>query len=363
MMMLSKENKAIYLLLHTQGIGKGKCKKILDSIKNIGTILDDIKSLRFQLIQIISEKEYISLCENVLNFDFAEIESQLEKYGVKVVTVLDEEYPNSLYKVEDMPLLLYCRGDINLLKADCFTVVGTRYPTRYGVRVTEDFVAKLSERFCIVSGLARGVDAIAHRTALESGGKTIGVLGCGVDIIYPADNADLYREILKVGLIISEYDLGTVANSYNFPARNRIVSGLSRGVLVTEAGAKSGTMITINCAEEQGVAVFCVPGSIYNNASGGCNLSIRACQSRIALDVNDIYEELGMQKVDTKKPSAIQLDVNEDRIINELTKNGEMHFEELLQIVDLTVPQLNSLLIKLEAVGLINKTKFNNWSV
>jgi DNA processing protein len=362
-MRLTNENRAVYLLLHTQGIGKSKCKKILDSIKKISTILEDINSLRLQLMQVLSEKEYLSLCENVLNTNFTYIEAQLERYDVKVITVLDNEYPKSLYKVEDMPLLLYCRGDISLLQQESFAVVGTRYPTRYGVRATEDFVEKLSERFCIVSGLARGVDAIAHRTCLQSGGKTIGVLGCGVDTIYPTENADLYREIIKVGLIISEYDIGALASSYNFPARNRIVSGLSRGVLVTEAGIKSGTMITINCAEEQGVAVFCVPGSIYNNASGGCNRSIRTCQSRVALDVNDIYDELGLQKVDTSKPSNIQLDVNEDRLMNELTKNGEMHFEELMQIVDLTVPQLNSMLTKLEAVGLINKTKFNYWSV
>ncbi|HKL73696.1 MAG TPA: DNA-processing protein DprA [Clostridia bacterium] len=360
---MTNESKAVYILLHTQGIGKCKCKKILDSIKNISTILENVTSLRLQLMQVLSEKEYLSLCESITSIDFAPIEAQLERYDVKVLTVLDDYYPKSMYKVEEMPLLLYCRGDLSLLHEECFAVVGTRYPTRYGIRVTEEFVEKLSERFCIVSGLARGVDAIAHRKALESRGKTIGVLGCGVDMVYPSENTDLYREIIKFGLIISEYDMGTVANSYNFPARNRIVSGLSRGVLVTEAGVKSGTMITINCAEEQGVAVFCVPGGIYNNASGGCNRSIRACQSRIALDVNDIYEELGLQKVDTQKPSNIQLDVNEDRIINELTKNGEMHFEELMQIVDLTVPQLNSMLTKLDAVGLINKTKFNNWSV
>jgi len=234
-MRLSKENRAVYLLLHTQGVGKCKCKKILDSVKNISNILEDINSLRLQLRQVLTEKEYLALCENAVNTDFDKIEDQLEKYDVKVISVLDGNYPKSLYKVEDMPLMLYCRGDISLLSLEAFAVVGTRYPTRYGIRATEEFVEKLSERFCIVSGLARGVDAIAHRAALKAGGKTIGVLGCGVDMVYPAENLDLYREIIKNGLIISEYDIGTAASSYNFPARNRIVSGLSRGVLVTEA--------------------------------------------------------------------------------------------------------------------------------
>jgi DNA processing protein len=362
-MKLTNEQKSIYILLHTSGIGKSKCKKILDNIKNIGKICEDIHSIRSQLICVISEKEYAAVCEEIEKTDFNILEEQLNRYDVKVICVMDSLYPQALYKLNDMPLFLYCRGNINLLISDCFGIVGTRYPTRYGIRVTEEFTCKLAERFCIVSGLARGVDALAHRNTLNVMGKTIAVLGCGVDVVYPSENADLYREIIEKGLIISEYDMGVPANPYNFPPRNRIISGLSRGILVTEAGAKSGTMITLNYAEEQGVGVFCVPGSIYNKASSGCNSSIRTCQSRIALDVNDIYDELGLSKVDIAKPSSIQLDVNEDRILTELNKNGEMHFEEFINIVDLTVPQLNSMLIKMEAMGLINKTKFNNWSV
>ena len=190
-MRLTDNNKAVYLLLHTPGIGKGKCRKILDSVKNISNILKDIGSLKCELVQILSEKEYFALCETAADTDFTQIEEKLERYNTRVITVLDPEYPQSLYKVEDMPLLLYARGDVGLLKKDCFAVVGTRYPTRYGVRVTEDFVSRLAERFTIVSGLARGVDAIAQREALKTGGTTIGVLGCGVDIVYPMENADL----------------------------------------------------------------------------------------------------------------------------------------------------------------------------
>lgn len=362
-MKLTNEQKAIYAILHTQGIGRSKCGKLLDKINNFGKIYEDVALLKSKLIQIISEKEYFALCESLKTIDFPQLEKLLEKNQVKMISVLDKEYPSSLNKLEDRPLILYCKGNIRLLNVECFAVIGTRYPTRYGIRVTEEFVTKLAERFCIVSGLARGVDSLAHKYTLQVKGKTIAVLGSGMDVVYPPENYDLYNEIIKTGLIISEYDMGTAANAYNFPARNRIVSGLSRGVLVTEAGIKSGTMITINCAEEQGVGVYCVPGSIYNAASGGCNKSIKICQSRMVLDVNDIYEEMGLNKVDIKKPSAIQLDINEERIITELTKNGEMHFEELIGIVDLTVPQLNSMLIKMEAVGLINKTKFNYWSV
>ena len=142
-----------------------------------------------------------------------------------------------------------------------------------------------------------------------------------------------------------------------------VISGLSRAVLITEAGENSGTMLTLNYALNQGKDVFCVPGSIYNKASAGCNKAIKECQTRLAVNVNDVYAELGMEKTDVSKPSNIQLDVNEDNIINALSRNGEMHFEEILGVVDISVPQLNALLTKMTAIGLITKTKHNYWSI
>lgn len=362
-MMLTDCKKAVIIINRTTGIGVAKAKKVFQALNGKPeAILDDVSACRQRLLGVLSERDYGELCVS-LQTGTEEIERTLTRKNIEVVTCLDDEYPKQLRMYDNSPVLLYCKGDVKLMQSDCFAVVGTRYPTKYGVRVTEDFVGNLSSRFCIVSGMARGVDSVAHRACLDNMGKTIAVLGCGVDVVYPPENKGLYDEIVERGLVISEYAPGEIANAHNFPARNRIISGLSRGVLVTEAGEKSGTILTINYALEQGKDVFCVPGSIYNKASAGCNLYIKDCQSRAVTDVNDIYDEIGLTKVDLSKPSAIQLDVNESAILDELNKNGEMHFEELLQIVDLTVPQLNSLLIKMESVGLITKTKHNYWSV
>ncbi len=362
-MIFDDKKKAVYLLAHTKGIGSIKGRRVISALSDITMLFSKIVILRDALTRIIGEKEYVELCENVRTFDFDKLEEEYASQETKIITVVDEEYPKSLMCYEDMPLILYCKGDISLLNKPCFAVVGTRYPTKYGVRATEEFVSQLSSRFCIVSGFARGVDSKAHRVCLDVKGKTIAVMGCGVDVVYPAENYALYKDILSYGLVISEYDNKTKATACNFPSRNRIISGLSSGVLITEAGEKSGTMITKDYALSQGKDVYCVPGSIYSNASGGCNRSIRECQSRAVMDINDIYDEMGIGKVDTKKPNNIQLDFNEEMILNKLNQNGEMHFEEILDEVDLTVPQLNSLLIKMEAVGLINKTKTNYWSV
>ena len=361
--MLTSRQKAVIIINRTTGIGKIKARRIIEELgEKPEIIFDGVSMLRKRLLSILTEKDYGELCLSVQTGCELE-ENTLTQKGICLATIVDEEYPEGLKVYPDAPIMLYYKGDVSLLKSNIFAVVGTRYPTRYGVRVTEEFVGNLSSRFTIVSGMARGVDSVAHRACLDNYGKTIAVLGCGVDVIYPPENKGLYDEIVERGLVISEYAPGEGANAHNFPARNRIISGLSRGVLVTEAGEKSGTILTINYALEQGKDVFCVPGSIYNQASAGCNRYIKECQSRAVVDVNDIYDEIGMKKADLSKPSALQLDVNESAILDELTRKGEMHFEELLDVVDLTVPQLNSLLIKMESVGLITKTKHNYWSV
>ncbi len=362
-MKLTNRQKAVIVINRANGIGQVKTRRILHVLDNKPEILFDTISLwRQKILSVVGEKEYTEICMS-MQTGTEELENVLERKGITVITILDDTYPESLSVYDDAPIVLYCRGNVELLSENKFAVVGTRYPTKYGVRVTENFVADLSSRFCIVSGMARGVDSVAHRTCLDNFGKTIAVLGCGVDVVYPAENKGLYDEIVERGLVISEYEPGVKVNAHIFPARNRIISGMSRGVLVTEAGEKSGTILTINFALDQGKDVFCVPGSIYNPASAGCNRYIKDCQSRAVTSVNDIYDEIGLKRVDLSKPSALQLDVNESVVLDELNKNGEMHFEELLQIVDLSVPQLNSLLIKMESVGLIVKTKHNYWSV
>ncbi len=358
-MKLSVKFKLLYAMTKAQGVGRVTADKLLEKAD-----LEDKERFLSSIAPICADKEYASIVSELETIDFDALAERLDRKNIRAITCFDNEYPDSLKPYRDRPIILYCKGDITLLREPCFAVIGTRFPTKYGERATKDFVTELAKRFCIVSGMARGMDACAHAAAIAAGGKTIAVLGCGVDVVYPPENVSLYSDILASGgLIISEYEAGEPAKAFNFPARNRIISGLSTGVLVTEAGIKSGTMLTVNAAEKQGKAIFSVPGSIYSKASEGCNRSIRECQARAVLDVNDIYDELGLKKQDLSKPKPVQLDFNEATIVKLLSENGETHFEEILEKVNLSVPQLSALLVKMEAEGLIYKIRYNFWSV
>ena len=201
----------------------------------------------------------------------AEME-KLERHGVSVLICSDSGYPSRLKEIYDYPPVLYIRG--TLLPEDewCLAVVGTRRATIYGKQVTGEIVTDLAKsNITVVSGLAKGIDTIAHQSALSAGGRSLAVFACGLDIVYPAENASLARKIIEQGALISEYPLGTRPRAENFPRRNRILSGLSLGVLVTEAGETSGAMITARMALEQNREVLAIPGSILSPASRGTN--------------------------------------------------------------------------------------------
>ncbi|MDI6815405.1 MAG: DNA-processing protein DprA, partial [Dehalococcoidales bacterium] len=226
----------------------------------------------------------------------AEME-KLDRYGVKVVTWHDPAYPSRLREIYDYPPLLYIRG--SLLPEDewCLAVVGTRRATVYGRQVTEEIVADLARsKITIVSGLAKGIDSLAHQSALDAGGRSIAVFACGLDIVYPSENANLARRIIQQGALISEYPLATRPKADNFPRRNRIMSGLSLGVLIIEAGETSGAMITARLALEQNREVFAIPGSILSPASRGTNHLIQE-GAKLVRDYTDILEELNLMAV------------------------------------------------------------------
>lgn len=226
----------------------------------------------------------------------AEME-KLERYGVKLLTYHDTNYPARLKEIYDFPPLLYLRGSLIAQDEWCLAVVGTRRATVYGRQVAEEIAADLvRNKITIVSGLAKGIDSIAHRSALEAGGRSIAVFACGLDIVYPAENADLARRIMQQGALISEYPLGTRPKADNFPRRNRIMSGLSLGVLVIEAGETSGAIITAHLALEQNREVFAIPGSILSPASRGTNQLIQE-GAKLVREYTDILEELNLTTV------------------------------------------------------------------
>jgi DNA processing protein len=221
-------------------------------------------------------------------------EDKLEQHGVQAVTCHDDLYPSRLKEIYDYPPVLYVRGTLLTEQEWCLAVVGTRKATVYGRQVTDEFVTELARNgITVVSGLARGIDSVAHKSALDTGARTYAVFACGLDTIYPAENAGLARRIMENGALISEYPLGTKPRPEHFPRRNRIMSGMSLGVLVIEANKPSGALVTANRALEQNREVFAVPGSILSPASRGTNHLIQE-GAKLVRDYTDILEELNL---------------------------------------------------------------------
>ncbi|WP_300386128.1 DNA-processing protein DprA [Clostridium sp.] len=296
-------------------------KKNKDKIKKlIGTNKD------LELIEIEKFKKYL--------YD--------EEIGY--ITILDKEYPENLLYGYSPPFVIFYKGNINLLKGELISIVGARNCSNYGSEVTKIIARYLSSNnITVVSGMALGIDSIAQRTVILESGNTIGVLGCGVDIVYPNTNVDLYKNLVKKGLVISEFLPKTKPFAYNFPRRNRIISGLSKGLIVVEAGVKSGTLITVDYALESNKVVMAVPGSIFNKNSEGCNKLISE-GAHVLQSVEDINEVFKIKnKINTnsyKKP-----------IINELMSkisNEPIHLDDILEIVNVDRKVLFELLFEMQ---------------
>lgn len=292
----------------------------------------------------------------VKNFDVRALDSALENMknaGIEILTVEDDRYPSKLLNLPDRPLVLYAKGDLSLLEEECLAVVGTRSPTNYGKIVTEKFVGALATAgFVIVSGLCYGVDEISHKKTLAVGGKTIAVVGSGFNNVYPATNTNLANQIAKEGLLLSEYPPSFVAKRYTFPRRNRIVAGLCDGVLITEAGVKSGTVYTKDFALEYGKDIFAVPGSVLSDKSELTNELIKTAQAECVLSVEDITQHYGRQKKSEKRQIEVSFD---EQTILSLLESGEKDMDYLAEKSNIPINILSSCLTTLEIRGLIRR--------
>ena len=251
-------------------------------------------------------------------------------YPVVKLERKSKSYPKLLKHISDPPTVLYCRGDISLLNTECFAVVGTRSMTPYGREATQQIVPGLARHFTIVSGMALGVDAVAQRTALDCGGKTIAILGTAVEKPSPMTNYTLAQDILKHGgLLISEYALGDRIFASNFAIRDRIVSGISKGVLVVEADEKSGSLITARLASEQNRDVFAVPGNIFSSKSMGPHKLIRLGAKLVASahDILDDYSKLPL----TKSASLSTIDPTHATILAVLEEHGPLNIDSIIE--------------------------------
>jgi DNA processing protein len=263
-----------------------------------------------------------------------------------IVTWADADYPGRLLETADPPPLLYLKGRRELLKAPALAVVGSRNATPQGLANAEGFARALSQAgLAIVSGLALGIDAAAHRGGLNGPGSSIAVVGTGLDIVYPAGNRPLARELAAQGLLVSEFPLGMPALAGNFPRRNRLISGLSLGVLVVEAAAKSGSLITARLALEQGREVFAIPGSIHSPLAKGCHALIKQ-GAKLAEHANDILEELGYPGV----PVAPAAAVRGNRLL-ELLGHDPVDVDTLCERSGLPAREVAAALLELELAG------------
>ena len=267
------------------------------------------------------------------------------------ITINDDVYPECLKEISNPPLKLYYKGNLDLLKEErLIAVVGTRNPSSYGKLCCEYMVKKMSRaNITIVSGFAKGIDSIAHKTSLLTDGKTIAVIASGLDIVYPASNLSLYREIEEKGLILSEYEAGVKPFKSNFPQRNRIIAGLSRGTIVVESKDRGGSLITADLALEFNRDVYAVPGDVFSEYSKGCNNLIRDARAKSLSNINELLEDYSWnieEKNENNKYTKNQL-----LILNSLS--SEKNLDNILIETKIEPTEILAELMTLEIMGII----------
>ncbi|MGB9715407.1 MAG: DNA-processing protein DprA [Thermodesulfovibrionales bacterium] len=289
----------------------------------------------------------------------------LREKDIKVVDINNPLYPDMLRQIEDAPVVLYVKGEIKPEDRYAIAIVGSRKPTSYGVTVAESISEELASMgFTIVSGMARGIDAISHKGAIRAGGRTIAVLGSGIDIPYPAENKGLMDKIATSGYILSEFPPGTSPDKENFPRRNRIISGLSFGVLVIEATSDSGSLITAGYALEQGREVFAVPGNITSPASAGTNELLKK-GAILTRNAEDIVKELAPVLkgfIRSKEKAKVELSEEENKVCSHLTGEPK-HIDNISRESGLPTSKVLEILLRLELKGVIRQTTGNRFYI
>lgn len=311
--------------------------------------------------ETIAEAVRKRLAASLAGFNADKAAAGLAQKQIGFIGCYSDAYPQPLRETPTPPVALFTMGDESLLQATCVAIVGTRKATSYGKRCASDLAGRLADfGVCIVSGMALGIDAEAHRGALESGGKTIAVLGCGIDVVYPPDHHELYESIRASGLIVSEFPPGTTPEKYNFPLRNRIIAGLSKATVVVEAPLRSGALITAGFAIELGREVLAVPGPISAPSSLGCHSLIK--QGAFLCDgVDDVLSRLGLTRGESETEKAVgeagllQIDGlpdEEKRILVEVSHVGT-HINEIARKLDLGISDVAGTMTMLEVRGLV----------
>jgi DNA processing protein len=343
-----------------KGIGAVRMQAL---IQHFGDLEDAWKAAPGDLAQAgLGRKVIERILQARAEVDLGKIWERIEAQGIKILTWQDESYPARLREIDQPPPVLYIRGEY--LADDLFAVaiVGTRRVTAYGRQITEELSSFLAANgITVISGLARGVDAVAHQSTLKAGGRTIAVLGSGVDKIYPPEHRGLAAQMMERGAIISDYAPGTPPDASNFPPRNRIISGLSLAVVVVEAGETSGALITAEFAAEQGREVFAVPGSILAPQSKGTNKLIQRGALPL-LSVNDLMQALDLTHIGEQKAvrKTIPADETDARVMNVLS-NEPLHVDEIRNQTELPIEKVSATLALMELKGMVRQVGGMNY--
>lgn len=345
------EREAYIALNMMERVGPVGVRSLVSRLGSAAAIFDADESV-IRSVQGVGREVATAITRQRGGIDWRGELDRTESIGVKIITFVDDEYPRPLAEIHDPPLALYVRGTLESGDKQAVAVVGTRRPTHYGRATAENLAYHLGKvGFTVVSGLAVGIDTAVHRGALKARARTLAVLGSALDCVYPASNRDLAREVADSGAVLSEFPLGRQPDKTTFPMRNRIVSGLSMGVVVVEAGPVSGALITANQALDQGRTVFAVPGRIDSRAAIGPHRLIRG-GARLVDGVEDILDEFDFLlprsalRPETER-GAVQLSEEEACLVRRL-EDGEQGVDVLIRGTGLAAGKVNSLLIGLE---------------
>ncbi len=350
---MSSEEAFWLAFSNVRGIGAVRFRKLLNFF---GELSAAWQADRSQLINAgLTDKAADQVLETRKSISPELLEDDLKRKGIKYLTWNSSQYPRYLLEIAQPPPVLYFIGEINPADDLAIAIVGTRNVTKYGRQITRDTAAYMAGNgITVVSGLARGVDGIAHQAAIEAGGRTFAVLGSGVDVIYPPDHRKLAREISQHGALISDYPPGTKPDGINFPPRNRIISGLSRGTVVIEAGERSGALITAKFALEQGRDIFAVPGSVLSQMSKGTNQLIAEGATPMTNPVI-ITDTLNLARTGKeRKTEKIDISPIEQNILR-ILGDESMHIDEICARTSLSIEKLTAELTMMELKGVVQR--------
>ncbi len=315
-----------------------------------GKSLQRIPGIHRKMVESILHQKVLSRAEEEVSF--------MQSNGIRPLFFLSPDYPERLKHCADSPVMLYCRGDVNLNSPRVVAVVGTRLPSPYGLQQCEKLLEEISRHdVLVVSGLAYGIDACAHKQALQYGLKTVGVLAHGLDRIYPPVHRYLAVKMLEQGGLLTDYISGTIPDRQNFPSRNRIVAGMSDAAIVVESGVKGGALITADIANSYNRDVFAIPGRNTDTTSTGCNLLISENRAAILLGGEHLATLMGwhdkVRKEQRQQEIFINLSDDEERVVNAIRQHGEPVIDKISLYCGIPVSRTASLLLELELKGVI----------